>query len=80
MRSIWNRDAWEQYTSRDDRRMLRKINALIRAIDRGAALGKPEKLRGELSGWDSRRITDEHRLVYRVRAGTIEILSCRYHY
>ena len=42
--------------------------------------GKPEPLRGDLSGWWSRRITQEHRLVYRVQDGTLQVAQCRYHY
>jgi toxin YoeB len=66
--------------------MLAKINELIRDVRRSPfkGLGKPEPLKGELAGWWSRRITREHRLVYRA-AGTgedqrIEIASCRLHY
>lgn len=83
MKILWTAEAWEQYTSWDDRRMIRRINALIRDIARGedGGLGKPELLRGELGGWSSRRIDQEHRLVYRIwRGDQIEILSCRYHY
>lgn len=67
--------------------MLAKINTLIRDIRRSPfqGLGKPEPLKAALSGWWSRRITGEHRLVYRI-AGTagrdqrVEIAACRYHY
>ena len=77
---MWQKDAWDEYTGCDDRKMIRKINALIEDVRLGGGLGKPEKLRGDLSGWSSRRITDEHRLVYRTQEGDIEIASCRYHY
>jgi toxin YoeB len=80
MKITFHTDAWQEYTGWEDRRILRKINSLIKDIERGGSLGKPEKLRGDLSGWDSRRITDEHRLVYRVRGDSVEIASCRYHY
>ncbi len=62
--------------------MVLRINTLIRDIQRGgdAAIGKPELLRGELAGFASRRINEEHRLVYRLRNGDIEIVSCRFHY
>ena len=81
-------DGWEDYshwqTAPD---MLRRLNELIEDISRHpfTGLGKPEALRGDLAGWWSRRITGEHRLIYRVRgkAGVdqrLEIIQCRYHY
>lgn len=66
--------------------MVRRINELIRDTQRNpfAGLGKPEPLRNEMSGWWSRRITDEHRLVYRVTGKgdgqALEIAACRFHY
>jgi toxin YoeB len=82
VRIVWTATAWEQYTTWQDRKIVRRINSLIKDIQRDGdgAIGKPELLRGELSGFASRRINDEHRLVYRVRQGDIEILSCRFHY
>lgn len=81
--------AWTEYLhwATTDREILARINALIEDARRQPfrGLGKPEPLRGQLAGWWSRRITGEHRLVYRV-AGTvgidqrIEIAQCRYHY
>ncbi|MBU5274826.1 Txe/YoeB family addiction module toxin [Levilactobacillus brevis] len=58
------------------------VNNLIKSIDRTPfeGLGKPEALRNDLSGYWSRRITQEHRLVYRIKDDEIQILSCRYHY
>jgi toxin YoeB len=85
---LWAGAAWEDYTEwqRQDRATVAKINQLVDNIQRTpfAGLGKPEPLRGPLAGWWSRRISGEHRLVYRV-AGTppdqrIEIVQCRYHY
>jgi toxin YoeB len=85
---LWAGAAWEDYTEwqRQDRATVAKINQLVDDIQRTpfAGLGKPEPLRGPLAGWWSRRISGEHRLVYRV-AGTppdqrIEIVQCRYHY
>ncbi|MCL2787877.1 MAG: Txe/YoeB family addiction module toxin [Micrococcales bacterium] len=77
--------AWDEYLwwQANDRRILRKINTLIKAAqatpDEG--IGKPERLRNELSGYWSRRITDEHRLVYRIADdGGILVAACRYHY
>jgi toxin YoeB len=80
--------AWEdyQYWLLADRGILRRLNALIKDMSRSPfeGIGKPEPLKGDLSGWWSRRITDEHRLVYRVTgsesAKVIEIAACRFHY
>ena len=62
--------------------MLKRVNMLIRDVERSPfdGIGKPEPLRGDLSGFCSRRINDEHRLVYRVQNGMLEIASCRDHY
>lgn len=88
MRLIWSQKAWDSYLywQRTDRKTLNKINELIRDCMRTplSGIGKPEPLKGELTGFWSRRITREHRLVYRIteKAGgqAIEIASCRYHY
>jgi toxin YoeB len=88
MRLLWTEKAREDYLYwRDaDPDTLRKINALIEDIQRSPfrGLGKPEALKFELSGWWSRRITQEHRLVYRVSGKrgeqVLEIAQCRYHY
>jgi len=76
--------AWSDYLywQQTDRRMLKRINSLIRDIQRdpGAGIGKPEPLKHDLSGLWSRRIDDEHRLVYTVSAGELVIIQCRYHY
>jgi toxin YoeB len=83
MKVLFTEDAKADYTSwaEDDRRMLRRINLLIRAILRGDdGIGRPELLRHDLAGFASRRINEEHRLVYRVRDDVLEIVSCRYHY
>ena len=60
----------------------KKIIRLLKAIEKEpfTGIGKPEPLKENLSGWWSRRITKEHRLIYRVDAGVIVVLSCRYHY
>lgn len=82
-RLIWTHDAWDDYLSWSrDKRMTRRIQDLIKDIMRSPheGLGRPELLRGELSGFASRRIDEEHRLVYRVLHDDIEILSCRGHY
>lgn len=76
--------AWEQYLSwqAEDPKVVKKINTLIRECARTPFAGsaKPEPLRGDLKGWWSRRITQEHRLVYRVTERGLEIAQCRYHY
>jgi toxin YoeB len=82
MKVLFTEDAWADCTkwAEDDRRMLRRINLLIRAIQRGdEGIGRPELLRLDLAGYTSRRINEEHRLVYRVRDNLLEIASCRYH-
>lgn len=86
MKLVWHPAAWDEYVNwqTEDRKMLKRINVLIKDIqhDGDGGIGKPELLRGDLSGWASRRINDEHRLVYRAAdtRGELEILSCRYHY
>lgn len=84
MNKVFSDDAWEQYMywQTEDKRILRKINDLIRDIERNGnqGLGKPEALKHELSGFWSRRITGEHRLVYSIDADNIYIASCRSHY
>jgi len=79
--------AWDEYQwwQLNDRKILKRINLLIRDImrdDSEHGLGKPERLREDLSGFSARRITDEHRLVYRIEheADVLEIVQCRYHY
>ena len=89
MRLLWTREALEdyEYWQRNDPKVATAINALIRDIrenDPFKGLGKPEPLKHSLKGWWSRRITREHRLVYRVSgkgaAQQLEIAACRYHY
>lgn len=87
MKVTFATEAWEQYLywQSADRKILKRINVLIRDImrdDSSGGIGKPERLRGDLSGFSSRRIDDEHRLVYRVdtEAGSLLIAQCRYHY
>ena len=80
--------AWEDYRhwQAHDAKMLEKLNGLIEECRRNPfkGTGKPEPLAGNLSGWWSRRINQEHRLVYRVtEAGkeqTLQVAQCRYHY
>ena len=81
-RLVFTRTAWGHYLGHTDRRLVRRINDLIADITRKGheGIGKPEPLRGELSGFWSRRIDQEHRLVYRIRGSDIEVIACRYHY
>ena len=83
MRIVFTTHGWEDYTSwAGDRKVLTRINRLIveAARDPGAGLGKPERLRGDLSGCWSRRIDQEHRLVYTVQRDDLVVLQARYHY
>ena len=86
MRLLWSAEAWEDYVywQQNDPKVLQAINDLIRDIRRDPfkGLGKPEPLKHRLAGWWSRRITREHRHVYRVSgrdAELLEIIQCRYH-
>jgi len=76
--------AWEDYLlwQQTDRKMLQRVNLLIRDIQRDpyAGLGKPEPLKHQFSGFWSRRIDDEHRLVYTFIDDELIIVQCRYHY
>lgn len=71
-----------QYWQEADKAILRKINQLLKECLRTpfAGTGKPEPLKGELSGYWSRRINHEHRLVYEAKGDTLLIIGCRYHY
>ncbi|MBR0031988.1 MAG: Txe/YoeB family addiction module toxin [Treponema sp.] len=71
-----------QYWATNEKSVFKKTNALIKEIMRMpfTGTGKPEPLKHELAGYWSRRITEEHRLVYKVEQDTILIVSCRYHY
>lgn len=76
--------AWQEYLywQEHDDEQLERINRLLKEImrDPHKGIGKPEPLRGSLSGWWSRRIDHEHRLVYKVEKGELVVLQCRYHY
>lgn len=76
--------AWEDYLywQAQDKRMLKRINELIRATQRDpfSGIGKPEPLKHALAGFWSRRITDEHRMVYKVEGDALLIAQLRYHY
>lgn len=80
----WHSQAWEDYLywQKEDKRILRRINSLIKDIQRSPfdGLGKPEPLKHEWSGFWSRRINDKHRLVYACEDGNVIVAQCRYHY
>lgn len=84
MRLIFSEHAWEDYLywQQSDRKMLVRINSLIREIQRQPfqGIGKPEPLRHGLAGYWSRRINDEHRIVYKVTEDAVFIAQLRYHY
>jgi toxin YoeB len=81
---VWDELAWDDYLywQRQDRKVLRRINQLIADIQRNgnAGIGKPEPLKHGFRGYWSRRITAEHRLVYKVVDDEIRIAQCRLHY
>jgi toxin YoeB len=84
VRLVFSDHAWEDYLhwQETDRKILRRINALIQEILRSPfeGTGKPEPLKNALSGYWSRRINDEHRIVYKVEKGEVLIAQLRYHY
>ena len=84
MKLIFAEKAWEDYLywQKTDKKILKRINALVKDIQRDPfeGIGKPEPLKHALSGYWSRRITDEHRMVYCVKGGDILIAQLRYHY
>ena len=84
MEKLWTDKAWEDYLywQNQDRKTLNRINQLIKDIERNGyeGIGKPEPLRGDLSGWWSRRIDDTNRMVYRIESEKLIIADCRTHY
>ena len=84
MKTIWFDEAWEDYVYWQtlDRKTLKRINDLIQDSKRNGytGIGKPEPLKGELQGFWSKRIDAANRLVYRIKDGNLEILSCKGHY
>ncbi|MCL2095609.1 MAG: Txe/YoeB family addiction module toxin [Oscillospiraceae bacterium] len=84
MNKTWTDDAWEQYIywQTQDKKTLKRINKLLRDIDRGGheGLGKPEPLTGNWSGYWSREIDDKNRIVYRITNGVIIVAECGSHY
>ena len=84
MKLVFAEKAWEDYLywQRTDKKILKRINALIKDITREPfeGIGKPEPLKHALSGYWSRRINDEHRIVYKVQDDSLLIAQLRYHY
>lgn len=84
MRLLWEESAWEDYISwqSQDKKTLKRINQIIKDIQRSPfdGIGKPEPLRGNLSGYWSRRIDEANRIVYKETEGAIIIAACKGHY
>lgn len=84
MRKVWSDDAWEDYLywQSQDKKTLKKINSLIKDIDRNGyqCKGKPEQLSGNLIGFWSVHIDSKNRIVFRIIDDSIEIAQCRTHY
>ncbi len=84
MKRIFSENAWEDYLywQKNDKKLLQRINLLIRDIQRVPyeGIGKPEALKHGLSGYWSRRINSEHRIVYKVEQDSVFIAQLRYHY
>ncbi|OUS00665.1 toxin YoeB [Gammaproteobacteria bacterium 42_54_T18] len=84
MKLIFAEQAWEDYLywQKSDKKLLKRVNSLIKEIQRDPfeGIGKPEPLKHALSGYWSRRINDEHRIVYRIKDDSLLIAQLRYHY
>ena len=84
MKLIFSETAWDdyQYWIKTDKKILKRVNALIQDIQRlpFSGIGKPEMLKHGLSGYWSRRINDEHRIIYKVEDDSVFIAQARYHY
>jgi len=84
MNKVWADEAWDDYVDwqTEDKKTLKRINMLIKDSERNgySGIGKPEMLKGNLSGWCSKRIDDTNRFVYRIKDGKLEIASCKSHY
>ncbi len=80
----WAEDAWDDYLywQKNDKKTLKRVNELVKDVKREpfAGIGKPEPLKHNWSGYWSRRITGEHRLVYKVENDQVLIAQCRFHY
>ncbi len=84
MRKLWHDSAWEEYIhwQTQDKKTLKRINKLLNDIDRNGynCIGKPEPLKGNLSGFWSVRIDDSNRIVFRINGDSLEIIQCGSHY
>jgi toxin YoeB len=84
MKLIFAEQAWEDYLhwQETDKKLLKRVNTLIKATTRSPfeGIGKPEPLKNALTGYWSRRINDEHRMVYKVEADSLLLAQLRYHY
>jgi len=84
MNILFTDDAWEDYLywQQTDKQTLRKINQLLKEIQRTpfTGIGKPEPLKHQLQGCWSRRIDSEHRLIYEITDNTLKVIGCRFHY
>ena len=80
----FHKNAFEDYLffQKNDKKLVNKINNLLKSIQREpfSGIGKPEPLKHNLTGFWSRRINQEHRIVYTIKANTIYVLQCKYHY
>ena len=84
MKTTWFEEAWDDYVywQTQDKKTIKRINELVKDVKRHGytGIGKPEPLKGEFSGFWSRRIDETNRFVYRIKDGVLEILSCKGHY
>ena len=84
MRILWDDKAWQEYLDwqTQDKKTLKRINTLLKDIDRNGynCIGKPEPLKGDLSGYWSVRIDEKNRIVFRINNNNLEIIQCGTHY
>ena len=84
MNVLFTEEGWDDYLywQKTDKRVLRRVNELIKATQRTPfeGIGKPERLKHQFQGLWSRRITDEHRLIYEVAGDAVRVIACRFHY
>ena len=84
MNKVWTDNGWQDYLfwQENDKKILKKINQIIQSIDRNGynCIGKPEALKGDLSGYYSCRINKEHRIIFLIEDENIIIFACRHHY
>lgn len=84
MNVLFTEEGWADYLDwqKTDKRILRRVNELIKATQRTLfeGTGKPERLKHQLQGLWSRRITDKHRLIYEIVDNAVHVIACRFHY